>query len=108
MHQVICALYKQKLGMPSVVGCSRCEGLDMRQFCTNFVLPLVNWRDAHTSGLRQFDDWCAAAMANSLDVTIFVHDVHSHRSSDPYNGRADGKPVVRLLRRGGHYDAAYT
>ena len=94
-------------GKASVVGCSRCEGLNMRQFCTNFVLPLVNWRDGQTSGLRQFDDWCAAALANCLGITIFVHDVHSP-SSEPYNGRADGKPVVRLLRRGGHYDAAYS
>ena len=97
---------KTGIAKASVVVCSRCEGLDMRQFCTNFVLPLVNWRDAQTSGLRQFDDWCAAALAICLDVTIFVHDVHSP-SSEPYNGRADGKPVVRLLRRGDHYDVAY-
>jgi len=50
--------------------CRRCHGLTANQFCRHIVL-LVKWGDGKTTGLRQFDDWSAAALAEALDVTIF-------------------------------------
>ncbi len=36
---------------------------------------MVNWGDGETAGLRQFDDWCAAALAKAFNVPIFVNDI---------------------------------
>jgi len=71
-------------------------------------LPMVNWGDGATAGLRQFDNWSAAALAEALNVTIYVHDVEAAMYNDPHNlGHVD-RPVVRLLKRGCHYDVVYT
>ncbi len=86
--------------------CSRCEGLTVGQFCSCYILPMVNWGDGETAGLRQFDEWCAAAVAEALDITVFVHDIREHVSQ--YNAAPADRPVVRLLRRGCHYDVVYT
>ncbi len=88
--------------------CRRSRGLTPNQFCRRFVLPMVDWGDGETTGLRQFDEWCAAALARALSITIHVHDLRAVQRSDPYNpGHAD-RPVVRLLRRHCHYDVLYT
>jgi len=69
---------------------------------------MVDWGDGETTGLRHFDEWCAAALARALSITIHVHDLRAVQRSDPYNpGHAD-RPVVRLLRRHCHYDVLYT
>ncbi len=65
--------------------CSRCQGLTADQFCHCYILPMVNWGDGETTGLRQFDDWCAAALAEALDVTIYVHDIQAVKYNDPHN-----------------------
>ena len=72
--------------------CSRCQGLSVSQFCSRYILPVVNWGDGETAGLRRFDDWCAAAVAEALNITVFVHDIREHAS----------------LRRHYHYDVVYT
>jgi len=36
--------------------CRQCHGLTTTHFCRRFILPLVNWGDGETTGLRQFDD----------------------------------------------------
>ncbi len=69
---------------------------------------MVNWRDGETAGLRQFDNWSAAALAQALDVTIYVHDVEAAMYNDPHNPGPVDRPVVRLLRRGCHYDVVFT
>ena len=88
--------------------CSRCDGLTVGQFCHCYILPMVNWGDGETAGLRQFDDWCAAALAAALDVTVFVHDIEAVQRNDPHNAGHADRPVVRLLRRGCHYVVVYT
>lgn len=88
--------------------CSRCAGLTVGQFCSCYILPMVNWGDGETAGLRQFDEWCAAALAAALDVTVFVHDIQAAQHVCQYNAGPDDRPVVRLLKRGCHYDVAFT
>ena len=88
--------------------CSRCRDLSINQYCSRYILPMVNWGDGETAGLRQFDNWCAAALAEALDITIYVHDIQAAKYNDPHNpGHAD-RPVARLLRRRCHYDVVYT
>ncbi len=69
---------------------------------------MVNWGDGETAGLRQFDEWCAAALAAALDVTVFVHDIQAAQHVCQYNAGPADMPVVRLLKRGCHYDVAFT
>ncbi len=69
---------------------------------------MVNWGDGETTGLRQFDDWCAAALAEALNMTIFVHDIEAVMYNNVHNPGCADRPVVRLLRRRCHYDVVYT
>ncbi len=69
---------------------------------------MVNWGDGETAGLRQFDDWCAAALAKAMNVSIFVHDLRFVQYTNQHNAGPAERPVVRLLRRGCHYDVVYT
>ena len=91
--------------------CRRCQFLTAYQFCCHFVLPLVNWGESEATGLRQFDDCCAAALAEALSITIHGHYPGAVASSDPYNPGYADRPVVQLLilmRRRCHYDVLYT
>ena len=68
---------------------------------------MVDHSDAETRGLRQWDDWCPAALAHMFGAIVHVHDIHQSGRDDPCRGgRCCDSPVIRLLRRGNHYDLA--
>ncbi len=52
--------------------CRRCHGLTAKQFCRHFVVLLVNWDNGETTGLCQFDDWCAAALAEACSRSAMI------------------------------------
>ncbi len=80
-----------------------------KEFCVNFILPMVDWNDTHTSGLRQFDDWCSVALARSLKVTICVHDLRTKPRDHAASGTSRTKDAaeVTIIWHGQHYDLAY-
>lgn len=68
---------------------------------------MVDASDAETRGLRQFDDWCPAALAHIFRAEIHIHDMDQKGRDDPCKGgRNLDSPVIRLLRQGQHYDLA--
>ena len=68
---------------------------------------MVDASDAKTCGLRQFDDWCPAALAHMFGVNVHIHDSHQQGRDDPCKGgRNHDSAVIRLLRQGQHYDLA--
>ena len=107
-HAMLCSADMQtvqtwKRAFKYILSCARSE-MTAEQFCKRYVLVNVDG-DLQSQDLRQVDDFCAQCLARMLEANITVTDLLSGTPPQELVGSAESKrPIMTLLRQGGHYD----